>query len=317
MPQFTSDSSDAGGSASRRWWLPSPGWTAVIVVVLVAFGFVAAVWWPYHRERRIIDQIRGPLGVKVSVSPVYEGPEILEPYANREWMRWFHRVGELQFYDALWTKQQLARFPDLDPLRQCRHVRFTNMNLENAQYTKPLSRCRALQSVAIYNCELAGDALRGLDGSPILEEITIASCYGPVVALELPAASSLRAVRVNHASFSGFDVSRSPNLSRLEAKNCRIDDAGLRLLAGAPQLEVVMIPCHYGPLTDESIETFLQLPSLRHLDLRFQHQLTGPALERLAVLPRLDTVNVFHTAADEDLEGLRRVLPQAKSTYSP
>lgn len=317
MPQFTSDSSDAGGSASRRWWLPSPGWTAVIVVALVAFGLVVAVWWPYHRERRIIDRLRGPLGVKVSVSPVYEGPEILEPYANREWMRWFHRVGELQFYDALWTKQQLARFPDLDPLRHCRHVQFMNMSLENSLYTKPLARCTALQSVSIYNCSLAGDALRGLDGCPRLEEITIVSCYGHVVTLEVPAVSSLHSLRVNAAPFDGFDVSRCPDLRRLEAKNCRVDDAGLALLTAAPQLQIVLVPSNGRLLTDASIDHLLQLPELRYLDLRFQAQLTRPALEHLVVLPNLRSVNVFHTAADQEFDQLQQALPQAKSTYEP
>ena len=302
---------------SRRWWLPSPGWTAVIVLTSVALGLVTAVWWPYHCEQRIVEQLQGPLGVKVSTSPVYVGPEVLQAYADRPWMRWFQRVGELRFADPHLSQQQLRYSPDFSPLRNCRHVSFMHMRLEDAEYTQPLVRCRELKSISIIDCELAEDALRGLDGHAGLEGITITGCYWKPVTLELPAAPRLWAVRVNGATIDGLDVSRTPNLRRLEAKNCRMDDAGVALLTAAPRLEVLMIPQHYGGLTDASVDHLLQLPELRYLDLRFQQRLTRPALERLAVLPKLQTVNVHRTTADREFDRLQQSLPQAKSTYDP
>lgn len=301
----------------RRIRLPSPGWTAVIVLTAVVLGLVTAVWWPYHCEQRIVAQLQGPLGVKVDAVPVYVGPEVLHTYAQRPWMKWFHRVGELRFEDPHLSPQQLKYFPDLDLLRHCRTVSFTNMRLEDASYTAPFVRCRELKSISIHHCELAGDALRGLDGHAGLGEITITWCHWKPVILEMPAATRLWAIRVNDATIDGFDVSRTPNLRRLEAKNCRMGDDGVAMLAGAPRIEVLMIPNHYGPLTDECVDHLLQLPELRYLDLRFQGRLTRPALERLAALPKLKTVNVHRTAADEEFDLLQQSLPQAKSTYDP
>lgn len=314
---ISAESSEPATNPTRRFWLPSPGWAAVIVLTAVLLGLAAAVWWPYHCEQRIIEQLRGPLGVKVDVARAYVGPEVLEEYAGRSWMRWFHRIGSLRFDDPHLSPQQLAYFPELSPLRNCGSITFMHMRLQDAAYTQPLVSCRELKSISIIDCELAGDALRGLDGHAGLEEISITGCYWKPVALELPAAPRLWAVRVNGATIDRFDVSRTPNLLRLEAKNCRMDDEGVAMLAAAPRLEVLMIPQHYGGLTDASIDHLLQLPELRYLDLRFQQRLSRPALERLAELPKLRTVNVHRTAADGEFDLLQQRLPQAKSTYDP
>ena len=53
------------------------------------------------------------------------------------------------------------------------------------------------------------------------------------------------------------------------------------------------------------------------MDLRNNAEITRTAIERLADLPRLQTVNVFGTGGADELDELQQVLPQAKSTYSP
>jgi hypothetical protein len=143
------------------------------------------------------------------------------------------------------------------------------------------------------------------------------SCYGPESVLELPAIDSLESVRINGGPFTGFDVSRATNLLRLEAKSCRPTDDGVALLAGAPRLEVVMLAEHYGRLTDTAIDHLAQVPQLRYLEVRFHRRITRAGLERLAGMPRLRGVNVFGTAADEELAELQRVLPQARAHYDP
>lgn len=289
----------------------------MLVLALIALGIVAAVWWPWHREQRIIDQFQGPY-LRVQVSPGYKyvGPLWLDRFFDRRSLMWLHRIDALNFFKSRWPDDS-APFPDLQPLQHCTGIYFDHMTVDDPLYSRRIARCPALTQLNLRRCEISGGALRGLDGHAALQEIHIVSCDGPPDVLELPAVPSLHTLKINQARFAGIDPRAAPNLRRLEAKNCRITDEGLSRLAGAPRLEVVMIPRHTIGLTDAGIDHLLQLPSLRHLDLRFQRDLTRPALERLAPLPRLQTVNVFGTQAEDELDQLREALPQAKSTYSP
>ncbi len=206
-------------------------------------------------------------------------------------------------------------FPDLAPLRRCTSLKLTWIEMEDAECLRGVAACESLRTLEFMGCRLNADGLRGLDGLSDLREIRMENCSVRGDLLELPVAPSLQSFRCNHVMFRTLDVSGAPELRRVEAKNCSFSDEGVAMLLDTPHLEVLMFP--NGALTDAAVDDLLELRSLRYLDLRHNAQMTRTAIERLADLPQLQTVNVHGTGADEELDRLQQVLPQAKSTFSP
>lgn len=307
---------DTSGKPQRRMWLPSPGWTAVVVLAAIVPGCFFAIWRPYHCEQRVIERLNGPLGMSIGATHEYVGPELLRPYSNHDWMRCLQRVSELRVQDQAWPAG-VTQLPSLHSLRRCEEVRFWHSAVDDRRFLSWAATCPRLKKVSFEYSKVSGDALRGLDGREGVREIRMEDCSGLASVLELPEISTLEAVRINGGPFTGVDVRGAPNLVRLEAKSCLVTDEGVALLSGAPRLEVVLLGSHDGDLTDAAIEHLAQVPRLRYLEVQFHHQITRAGLERLAGLPMLRGVNVYGTAAETELAELQRVLPQARAHYGP
>ena len=316
-----SDDVPAADQSTRRFPLPSPGMTACVTLVVILAGVTLSVWWPYHCEQRVLEEVDALPGIHAHAGYRYIGPRLFEEYADRSWMRWFGRIEELKITDSrpgmpppsTSVGPSVTRIPNLKLLRRCTTLKLYRVPLQDRDCLKGAVACDGLRVVEFGGCQLERESLHGLDEHAGIVEIVMTSCSVDGEVLELPNLPSLRSFRGNHAWFRQLDVSQTPNLRRVEAKNCSFSDEGVRMLLEAPHLEVLMFT--YGRLTDAAIDDLVQLRSIRFLDFRWNPRLTREGVERLADLPRLTSVNVYGTgAADPDLNDLQKVLPQAQSS---
>ena len=307
---------------ARQVPLPSPGVAAAVTLAVVLAGVTLSAWWLYHCEQRVLEEIDALPGISVDAEYKFVGPRFLEAYAEREWMKWLGRVRSLTVYDESGqhaalpyvypsARPLLKQLPRLQSLRQCQSLAVLGLTVDGNRCFQGLVMCEQLRTVQIIECDLSQDALRGLDGHGGVTSIEMENCSVDGVVLELPKVETLLSVRAKLTQFEQIDVSNTPNLRRVEAKHCGFTDEGVKMLLNAPRLEVLM--ASNGTLTDAAIDDLLQLRSLRYLDLRHNGWLTRPAFERLAALPRLQIVNVYHTSADAELDELQKRLPQARS----
>ena len=317
-----STDSPANDRPARRVPLPSPGVAAVMTLVVILFGVTLSIWWPYHWEQRVLAEINARPGIEARADYVFVGPGVLSRYADRDWMKWFGRVEELEVTGSSspptsaslsTTGPTATGLPRLEPLRRFTVLRVTDVSLIDDRFLRGAVSCSHLRTIGFHRCTIERNGLRGLDGHPGVIEITMTRISVDDDVLELPHLPSLRSFRGDGARFRQLDVSGTPSLRRVEAKNCGFSDEGVEMLVAAPHLDVLMFPG--GRLTDAAIDDLLEFRSLRFLDLRFNSQVTRPALERLAELPQLRSVNVYKTGVEEELNELQKRLPQARSHW--
>jgi len=295
-----------------RLRLPGPGPLGIAALFVLVITVALSLYLPYRVEQRVLDDLTDRLGFAVETDVEMIGPASLNAYRDQEWLAWFRRVRRVRIEsNGRGNNYNLGQL-HLDQLHHCDRVclAFFQIEADDMQGIRASTRLRQLE---FEYGSLTSDALLGLDGHPNLREIAIMNSEIGDRILLLPSVSTLTAFRGNGAGVFELDVSRTPDLRRIEVKNCVFDDRGAARLADAPKLEVLMMPA--TRISDAAIDDLLQLKSLRYLDLRLNNQLSAEAVAKLSALPKLGTVNLWFSVPET--EELQQSLPQAVWRQTP
>lgn len=124
-------------------------------------------------------------------------------------------------------------------LIRIRNCRLTTVDLEN------ISKCPNVNDIELEYCDVDGQVLSHLQTMPQLKALNLTE--NPVSSLE--------------------GMAKQPALQTLTLAGTKLVDSDLRrLIDTCPKLATLNV--HGCPLTNESVEGFLRLPGLRHLDIR-------------------------------------------------